>query len=328
MQFSWNPQQMNRVFVLPASVAQQHIRLAGPVQLKVLLWLAAEGTGVFDAQACARAIGRPAADCTDALQYWIETGVLCPADAAPAQPAGTALPAAVPEEEGSAAAPPRAVPRAVKPQMEEVLRRQKECGELGYLFDAMSARLGKPLSPGDMETLTYLFDTVRLPAAVILMVAGYAAEQDKLSMRYIEKVALGWADQGLTTVDAAEQYLCRQKKLHRYADQIRQLLNLPASPTAAQAAQATVWLDEWKMSEELILLAHRQSIEKTGKCHFGYMHKALEHWHADGITDPAQISDVPAAGKKKPSGRGSSMNLDQYEQTLLKRVPVYKKRKA
>ena len=76
MTIRWNPEALDEVFALPAQVVDRHIRLAGSAQLKVLLWLARAGRGTFDADACAAAIGLSAADCTDALQYWVETGVL------------------------------------------------------------------------------------------------------------------------------------------------------------------------------------------------------------------------------------------------------------
>ena len=322
MQVLWNPQKMGRVFVLPSAVTEEHLRMAGPVQLKVLLWLAA-GNGAFDPDACARAIGRSAEECTDALQYWFETGVLLRPDGTAAAPVSPA-----PAEPAAPARQPAAFPRAVKPQMEQVLARRAQCAELGWLFDEVSARLGKPLSPSDMETLVYLYDTAALPAEVILLVVAYAVGQSKASMRYIEKTALGWADQGITTMEAAEQYLCRIRKRQECAEQIRVLLQMPAEPTVAQAERAMVWLTEWNMSEGLIRLACDQCVAVTGGCNFSYIHKVLEHWHADGVTDPAQVAESSGrtAGKKK--SHNDSLDLNAYEQQLLTHAPVYKKRKV
>lgn len=324
MQVYWNARQMGQVFVLPAEVAQQHLRLAGPVQLKVLLWVASQGAGIFDAAACARAIGRSEADCEDALQYWLETGVLCsdvhaPAVAAPA-------PAAVPPAE-EVPKRPMAVPRAVKPQMDEVIRRQSESEDIAVLFDSVSARLGKPLSPSDMETLVYLYDTAGLPVEVILMVVGYAAEQGKLSMRYIEKTALGWADQGVTDIITAEQYLCNIEKHRTCAEKIQQLFGLQAPLTRAQSAQAVQWLTEWEMSDELLCLAHRQCVEKTGKCQFNYIHKVLAHWYADGVTDPQQVTAAPSK-PSAPVRKTASIDTEEYERQILQHIPVFKKRKV
>lgn len=93
-----------------------------------------------------------------------------------------------------------------------MLKRQKESEEFAYLLDTASARLGRPISHGDMETLLYLYDTAGLPIEVILMVLAYAVAAGKLNMRYVEKVALDWADQGIDTIAAAEQHLLRLER--------------------------------------------------------------------------------------------------------------------
>ena len=100
-------------------------------------------------------------------------------------------------------------PAAVKPQMQDVVRRQKDDAEFAYLLETASARLGRAITNGDMETLLYLYETAGLPAEVILMVIVYTVSMGKGHMRYIEKTALSWADNGIDTIDKAEQYLCR-----------------------------------------------------------------------------------------------------------------------
>lgn len=321
MQVFWNPQQMGQVFVLPRAVAEQHIRLAGVLQLKVLLWLSASGGGIFDAEACAAAVGRSAEECADALQYWLETGVLCRADA-PVPPAVTAAP--MPSAKPTPVKAPAAIPRAVKPTMEQVVQMREGDERLGVLFDSVSARLGKPLSPSDMMTLAYLFDTAGLPVEVILMVVGYAAEQGKLSMRYIEKTALGWADDGLTDIASAEQYLCSLEKQKQCGEQVGRLFGLEAPLTRAQCEQAVQWLTEWEMSEALLMLAYDQCVQKTGKCQFNYIHKVLAHWYNDGVTEPQQVHTTVS---RKQKVRETSMDTDAYERQLIERIPVFKKRK-
>ena len=68
MTYTWNMRLMGDVFVLPGDIVDNHLRLAGSTQLKVLLWCARCGRGEFDAQACSAAIGVSPADFVDALQ--------------------------------------------------------------------------------------------------------------------------------------------------------------------------------------------------------------------------------------------------------------------
>ena len=80
MKYQWNGEQLGSVFALPAAVVDQHIRMAGSAQLKVLLWFCRHGGGCFDAADCSAAIGLSPADCADAMQYWVEAKVLLPCD--------------------------------------------------------------------------------------------------------------------------------------------------------------------------------------------------------------------------------------------------------
>ena len=64
-----NPSAYDSVFVLPSSVADKHIRLAGAVQLKVLLWIFRHSAEKPEIQDVSSALGIPCADISDALQY-------------------------------------------------------------------------------------------------------------------------------------------------------------------------------------------------------------------------------------------------------------------
>ena len=332
MQVRWNPEEMTEVFALPAGVVDRHIRLAGSVQLKVLLWLAREGRGGFDADRCAAAIGQSPADCTDALQYWLETGLVITASEAPkpmppeAPAVKTEKPAKAPLAVKFAPAPaPRPRPAAVKPQMQEVIARQKASSEFAYLLDNASARLGKALSPGDMETLLYLFDSAGIPAEVILMVIVYAVSEGKTGIRYIEKVALDWADRGIDTIDAAEEHLRRMERRQEAWERAKALLGVETSGTGAQKDAAERWLCLWGLDESLVRLAGDQCREKIGKCNVSYVDKILEGWHADGIDSPAKAKAAEGTGRRKKAaaGRESSLDMDAYLEMAKTYIPKF-----
>ena len=325
--YRWNPDSMTRVFALPAQVVDKHIRLAGAKQLKVLLWLACRGEGRFDADACAADIGGSAADGADALQYWAECGLLQSAEG-DGEPDRAPARAQAPVNPNKAAPPtaPAPRPRAVKPQFQEVLKRQKESEEFAYLLDTASARLGRPISHGDMETLLYLYDTAGLPIEVILMVLAYAVAAGKLNMRYVEKVALDWADQGIDTIAAAEQHLLRLERRDQAGARVQALLQPERPLTAAQKETAEKWLHEWRMADGLIQLAAKLCQTKIGKLNLAYVDKILESWHLDGVDtlEKARALVEKSRGGKAVQVENSSLNLDDYEKMVLDFVPVFK----
>lgn len=313
---------LKRVFVLPKEIVDRHLRLAGSVQLKVLLWLSRNG-GEFDVEACAKAVGVSEPDCQDALQYWVAAGVLLPEND-DSQPAPTPKKAEKPSE-----VPSKSVtrPAAVKPQMTEVIKKQKTSSDFAYLLDAVSARLGRPLANGDAETLLYLYETAGLPIEVILMVVEYAAQSHRFTMRYIEKVALDWADQGIMTMAAAEEHLCFLERCAAAAAKVQALCSLTRPISGAFAMRtAEKWVYQWQVEDALLSEAYGICVEKTGAFQAKYMDKVLDNWRTQEITTLEQLQAVQKGGKPSKKAAGSQEN-QEYEDMVEQYIPVYKKKK-
>lgn len=323
MDILWSRDCFAEVMALPAAVADDQLKLASKLQLKVLLWFARHAGKAVDTAACAAAIGEDPKECEDAFAYWIRCGILCQREAvspAPASPADA--PSAGTAEAAAAAAvtvhpaPVTPRPAAVKPQLNEVIARQKDNPQFAVLLDTVSARVGRPLSGGDMETLLYLFDSCGLPAEVIIMITGWAVGHDRSNLRYIEKMALDWCDRGITTIHAAEEQLCLMERRQKAVGQVEAALDIVLPhPTAVQTDAADRWINEWGFSAALLREAYARTAEKTGKFHVGYMNRILEGWHRDNITDPAQLD-----GGAKPA-KPSALDTGGYEDMLVNYVP-------
>ena len=63
--------------------------------------------------------------------------------------------------------------------------------------------MGKLLSRPEISTLYSLHDWLRLPLEVIEILLAYCCENGHRSMRYIEKVAITWADDGVKDAASA-----------------------------------------------------------------------------------------------------------------------------
>lgn len=329
MTYQWNPRELTTVFALPAGVADQSLKMAGLPQLKVLIWFARRGT--FDPAACAAATGYSAADCADAMQYWVERGILR-AEGEPASPVSPLSQAPLPPLQPAAQAggkPPR-------PQLPQVLERQRTDRDFAYLIKTAEARLGRPVTPGEMETFAYINEGLGLPAEVILMMLVDALKRGRLKVpsafrSYLEKMAVSWSDQGIVTVAAAEAELCRRERQEELREKLQTLFSLNRTPTLLQTDAALRWFDEWRFSEEVVKVAYERCREKTGGFNAAYVTRILESWHADGISTPeaARQALVPAKrGGAKPllSEQADSPGGDAYEQAVADWRPTYKKK--
>lgn len=322
MAIRWNAELLRDICILPTAVADNELRFASAPQLKVLLWLAAHEKENVDGETCAAVLHMPLETVTAALEYWIDRGVFV-ADGIASSPTPAV---AKTEEQPAVPVAPAPRPAAVKPQMQDVIRRQKTSGEFSSLLEDVSARLGKPLSHTDCTTLLYLYDTAGINANVIIMAVGYAVSRGKYGLRYIETTLLNWQDEGITTVAAVDEHLRFLEQTDLADQKVSALLGTAKELTAAQRKMAYTWVYVWRFSDEMIALALETAKAKAkASAVVAYANKILAGWHTDNITDVDTAKkqageNTPAA--KRGKTEKSSLDVQGYESMLEDYVPT------
>ncbi len=324
MAIRWNAELLRDICILPTAVADKELRFASAPQLKVLLWIAAHEKENVDCEMCAKALHVPLETVTAAVEYWGSRGVFVSDGIAP-QPTAVTTAAENPPVAEKVPSIPTPRPKPVKPQMKDVIRRQKECAEFSSLLEDVSARLGKPLSHGDCETLLYLYDTAGIDATLIIMAVGYAVSREKYGLRYIEKTLLNWQDEGITTIEAADMHLCYLEQLDTAAEKVRAILGRAKELTGKEKQMVHTWIYVWAFSDAMITLALEKATAKVkANTVIPYAHRILEGWNADGITSVAaaekQAKDNTPAAKRGQTEQ-SSLDVKGYESMLEDYVP-------
>lgn len=334
MSYSINLGAWNSVFAVPCSVVDNDLKLAGSVQLKVLLWVLRHAGEPFETKEIADALGIDRADVGDAMTYWRENGlvsekdgVLSPVPAesgSPFRPDETEKTQPEPQPEAA----PRVLSRPQKPDSEFVAQRMEESKEIECLMQSAQQILGRLLSGGDSATLLLIHDNYGLPSDVIIMLMQYAASIGKPNMRYIEKAALNWADGGVDTHEKAEErlrLLTENQKAWRTVEEAIGIAH--RTPSRREAEFAPVWVNEWKFSMPMIREAYDRTIDGAGKYQTTYLNRILERWHKNGISTPKQAADEDAeravqraaksAGAKADKERKLTFDIDEYERTSI-----------
>ena len=330
---------------IPKAAAQQ-LRLANAPQMKVLVWLACAGQGQFDAAVCAAACGVSPAVCEEAFAYWMQCGVI---DAVAAVNVQTTAPAAVvpptsvapaqePEKSDLPSAPTTLggiTTPATYPSRTQVLQKKAEDPAFSALLETAAVKLGKILSPSDMSVFLYLYRELALPPEVILMVIGYAVQNGKGKMAYIEKTAIGWAEDGIVTFEAADAHLQKLEQCAQAWDKLCEWHELSVvRPTVAQKEIARRWIFEWQLPREVVDVIVDVTVEKTGKFQMAYADRIAERLHALGIISAAAAKEELTAekkpAKKAPSksrmktatDRAPSYNISDYEKMVRRHRPT------
>lgn len=320
----------NSVFAVPCEIADKHLKLAGAVQLKVILWFLRHAGEDCTIDSIADALSLPAADVKDSLTYWKEMGVLSfdgqvltPPKAEPALSNETLQADKIVSETITKTAPIKAsreVSRPEKPDLRYLTKRMNEDDGIVYLMQSADEIFGRPTSNNDKATLLMIHETDGLPVEVIVMLLRYAADIGKCNIRYIEKIAINWADNEINTLELAEKRIRELTDGRNAAVRIQKLFGIDShSPTERESSYADKWVNQLKFSDDMLRKAYEICVDSKSKYIPGYVDSILTRWANEGITT-AQQADQEKTGKKKTSAKKSysaTFDISEYESTSI-----------
>lgn len=337
MSYSLNLGMWGSVFAVPSEIVDKHLRLAGGAQLKVLLWILRHNSDSFTDEDIAQALSMQTADVRDSMQYWIQVGIISmdnnvitpPPKSSISQPANKESSSQTPissqtdektsaKEKDKEVRQPSRLPMAPpKPDVQYLVQRMSEDNEVAYLMQAADSILGRMTSNNDKCILLNIHEYDGLPVEVILMLLQYACDIGKTNLRYIDKMAISWADEEITTLDLAEKKIKRLTESRESAYRIQKILGLDShSPTEKENRCAHRWLKEWQFSEEMVRQAYEICVNQQGKYIPSYANKILERWYNAGIKTVEQVAEAENK-RRKPSATeksyGGAYDLAAYE---------------
>ena len=286
-----DPTAYTGVTVLPSAITEQHLKLAGLAQLKVILYAFSDPARELTPENAAEHTGVSPEDAADALEYWRGKGLLRTCGEPPALSAEPAAEAVAPAPEA-----PARVFAAAKPtrlRRDEIAARIAESQEVGILFTEAQARLGRTIGDGDQSSLLLLHDYYGLPVEVILAICEYARTHGKSNnMSYIYTVGLDWSKREIDTLERADEELRHLESIHSRWGEFCAATGMRAGkPTASQAKYFGIWLDEWHFPMSVIALAYEEMRKNTDKVSFPYINKVLASWHMNGVKTPEAVAD-------------------------------------
>ena len=213
-------------------------------------------------------------------------------------------------------APQEATPVYTKPAYSlDQLREFKEREETSQLLFIAEAYIGKPLTPSEIKTILFFTDVLHFSDDLIDYLLQYCVERGKKDFKYIEKVAVNWAEEGITTPKQAQKFSTRYDK-NVYS--IMNSLGRSTSPTAKELEFINRWTREYGFSTDIILEACERSSLATDRHRFEYAEGILSSWKDAGIHHKADIQQADATYQKKkatkPAPAASSNRFTQFAQ--------------
>jgi len=215
----------------------------------------------------------------------------------------------------SEAAPAPEKPAFAKPSYSaDDVRSFQRSGNASQLLFIAESYLGRPLTPAEMKSMMFFTDVLKFSDDLIDYLLQYCVGRGKTDFKYIEKVAVSWAEKGVTTPEEANS------ETSRYEKDVYTILNAlgrTSSPTKREAEYVTRWTKEYGFDMDIILEACDRTVVATDRNRLQYVEGILSSWHRENVHHKTDILRMDEAHQKKkaaPKASGSSGKFGQFQQ--------------
>ncbi len=159
--------------------------------------------------------------------------------------------------------------------------------------------LGRTLNPTDIRTILYWYEGLHFSTDLIEYLIETCVSNGHTSLRYMEKIALSWAETGISSVAEAKK---EHSMHHQDAYAVMKAFGINGrNLIAAELTAIQKWTGSYAMSIEIIKEACRRTIQATGKPSFEYADTILSNWHKQQVRTMSDIVKLDAAHKKTRS---------------------------
>lgn len=149
--------------------------------------------------------------------------------------------------------------------------------------------VARPLTRSDMEIILFMYDRLGFQTNLIDYLVQHCVERGKKDFRYMEKVALAWHEQGITSPNDAQNASRRHDKV---VYTIMKSLGKNANPAPKELEYINKWTKEYGFLLDVIQEACDKTVMTTDNHRFAYADGILTKWYQAGVHHKA---DIPAA---------------------------------
>ena len=157
--------------------------------------------------------------------------------------------------------------------------------------------LGRTLTATDLNTILYFYDELHLSIELIEYLIEYCVSNHHTSIRYIEKVALTWAENRYQTVEQAKQ---ANGQYHQVYSTVMKALGISGRNLGSSE---TAYIEKWKhhlgFSIELIQKACEKTIQTIHEPSFEYTDRILNNWKEQNIKSLEDVVKADTEHQKR-----------------------------
>lgn len=182
--------------------------------------------------------------------------------------------------------------------------------DISELFFIIETYLKHTLSSTDTNMVLYWLDELHFSTDLVEYLAEYCITKGHSSLRYMNKVALGWADAGIKTVDQAKDDAAAHSQI--YYSVMKALGITGRNLVDSEVSLINKWVGEYGFDIELVKAACSKTISAIQKPSFEYTDSILANWRKKDVhtLKDVEVLDANFAKANKASATGSSQSTN------------------
>ena len=182
--------------------------------------------------------------------------------------------------------------------------------DISELFFIIETYLKHTLSSTDTNMVLYWLDELHFSTDLVEYLVEYCITKGHSSLRYMNKVALGWADAGIKTVDQAKDDAAAHSQI--YYSVMKALGITGRNLVDSEVSLINKWVGEYGFDIELVRAACSKTISAIQKPSFEYTDSILANWRKKDVhtLKDVEVLDANFAKANKASATGSSQSTN------------------
>lgn len=182
--------------------------------------------------------------------------------------------------------------------------------DISELFFIIETYLKHTLSSTDTNMVLYWLDELHFSTDLVEYLVEYCITKGHSSLRYMNKVALGWADAGIKTVDQAKDDAAAHSQI--YYSVMKALGITGRNLVDSEVSLINKWVGEYGFDIELVKAACSKTISAIQKPSFEYTDSILANWRKKDVhtLKDVEVLDANFARANKASATGSSQSTN------------------
>lgn len=182
--------------------------------------------------------------------------------------------------------------------------------DISELFFIIETYLKHTLSSTDTNMVLYWLDELHFSTDLVEYLVEYCITKGHSSLRYMNKVALGWADAGIKTVDQAKDDAAAHSQI--YYSVMKALGITGRNLVDSEVSLINKWVGEYGFDIELVKAACSKTISAIQKPSFEYTDSILANWRKKDVhtLKDVEVLDANFAKASKASATGSSQGTN------------------